>query len=143
LTTIDYFSKWVEAIPTKFSTDAVVIKFLEENILARFGCLGKIIIDNAQAFMSLAMINIYQKYNIVLGHSNAYYPQGNGLVESSNKNLMRVIKKMLTANKKSWHSHLKFSLWVNIINTKSVMSPLWDIITWQRLMMTRVAEWML
>jgi hypothetical protein len=38
LTATNYFSKWVEAIPTKLYTDEVVIKFLEENILARFGC---------------------------------------------------------------------------------------------------------
>jgi hypothetical protein len=57
LTATYYFSKWVEAIPTRFSTDAVVIKFLEENILARFGCPRKIITDNAQAFKSLAMID--------------------------------------------------------------------------------------
>jgi hypothetical protein len=38
LTTIDYFTKWVEAIPTRRATDSVVIDFLEENILSRFGC---------------------------------------------------------------------------------------------------------
>jgi len=32
LTTIDYFTKWVEAIPTRATTDSVIIKFLEENI---------------------------------------------------------------------------------------------------------------
>jgi hypothetical protein len=37
----------VEVIPTRFATNAVVIKFLEENILARFACPKKIIIDNA------------------------------------------------------------------------------------------------
>jgi hypothetical protein len=113
-----YFSKWVEAIPTKFATDAVVIKFLEENILSRFGCPRKIITDNAQAFKSLAMIDFCQKYNIILGHSTAYYPQGNGLAESSNKSLMRVIKKILTDNKRAWHSHLKYALWENKISTK-------------------------
>jgi hypothetical protein len=35
LTTINYFTKWVEVIPTRVSTDSVIIKFLEENILAR------------------------------------------------------------------------------------------------------------
>jgi hypothetical protein len=39
--------KWVEAIPTQNSTDSVVINFLEENILTRFGCPRKIVTDNA------------------------------------------------------------------------------------------------
>jgi transposase InsO family protein len=77
---------------------------LEENILSRFGCPRKIVTDNAQAFKSMAMINFCQKYNIILGHSTTYYPQGNGLVESSNKSLMTIIKKVLTENKKAWHS---------------------------------------
>jgi hypothetical protein len=47
-----------------------------------------------------------------------YYPQGNGLVESSNKTLIRIIKKLLTENKKSWDSKLKYALWADRINTK-------------------------
>jgi hypothetical protein len=66
--------KWVEAIPTQNATDSVVIIFLKENILARFGCPRKIVIDNSQAFKSMTMINFYQKYNIILGHSTIYYP---------------------------------------------------------------------
>jgi hypothetical protein len=38
LTATDYFTKWVEAIPTKRATESVVIDFLEDNILSRFGC---------------------------------------------------------------------------------------------------------
>jgi hypothetical protein len=75
----DYFSKWLEVILTRNATDAVVINFLEENILARFGCPREMITDNAQDFKYIAMIHFSQKYNIVLGHSIAYYPQGNGL----------------------------------------------------------------
>jgi hypothetical protein len=47
LMTTDYFTKWIEAIPTKQATDAVIIQFLETNILSRFGCPVKIITDNA------------------------------------------------------------------------------------------------
>ena len=47
LTAIYYFTKWVEAIPTRRATDLVVIDFLEENILSRFGCPRKIATDNA------------------------------------------------------------------------------------------------
>ena len=38
LTTTDYFTKWIEAIPTRRATDAAIIDFLENNILARFRC---------------------------------------------------------------------------------------------------------
>jgi hypothetical protein len=41
LTATDYFTKWVEAIPTRKATDSVVIDFLEESILSRFGLSPK------------------------------------------------------------------------------------------------------
>jgi transposase InsO family protein len=97
----DYFTKWVEAIPTRRATDSVVIGFLEENILYRFGYPRKIVTDNAQDFKSMAMISFCQKYNIVLDHSMTYYPQGNGLDESLNKSLINIIKKVLNENKRS------------------------------------------
>jgi len=118
LTATNYFTTWVEVIPTRNATDSVVIGFLEDNILSRFGCPRKIVIDNVQAFKSMAMIIFCQKYNIILGHSTAYYPQGNGLTESSNKTLITVIKKVLTKNKKALHTHLKYALWANRISTK-------------------------
>jgi hypothetical protein len=73
LTTTDYFTKWVEAILTQNTTDTVVISFLEENILSRFGCPWKIVTDNAQDFKSMDLVSFYQKYNIILGHSTTYY----------------------------------------------------------------------
>jgi hypothetical protein len=118
LTTTDYFNKWVEAISTRWAIDSVVIDFLEENILSRFGCPRKIVTDNVQAFKSMAMISFYQKYNIVLDHSMAYYPQGNGLAESLNKSLINIINKVLNENKRSWHINLKYALWANRIGTK-------------------------
>jgi len=118
LTATDYFTKWIEAIPTRRATDKVIMQFLEEKIFAIFGCPKRLITDNAQAFKSDLMIAFCDKYNIILSHSAAYYPQGNGLVESSNKSLIRIIKKMLAENKKSWDSNLKYALWVDRISTK-------------------------
>jgi hypothetical protein len=79
LTTTDYFTKWIEAVPTRQATDTVIIQFLETNILSRFGCPIKIITDNATTFKSKKMEKFCKDYNITLGHSTAYYPQGNGL----------------------------------------------------------------
>ena len=93
LTATDYFTKWIEALPTRRATEIVIMDFIEENILARFGCPRRIVTDNATAFKSKKMINFCHKNHINLNHSTAYYPQGNGLAESSNKSLARIIKK--------------------------------------------------
>ena len=56
ITTTKYFTKWIEAIPTKRATDNVIIQFIEEYILARFGCPRKIVTHNGQAFKSKKLI---------------------------------------------------------------------------------------
>ena len=74
LTTTDYFTKLIEAMPTRRATEEVIMDFLENNILARFGCPKRIVTDNVVAFKSKKMINFYHKYHISLNHSTAYYP---------------------------------------------------------------------
>ena len=93
--------------------------------MARFGCPKRIVTYNAPAFKSKKMINFFYKYHITLNHSVAHYPQGNGLVESSNKSLVRIIKKLLEDNKRAWHTKLKYALWDDRIRTKRAigMSP--------------------
>ena len=55
---------------------------------------------------------------IQLVHSTSYYPQGNGLAESSNKSLIRIIRKLLEINQKRWDSKLKFALWADRVTNK-------------------------
>jgi hypothetical protein len=118
LTTTDYFMKWIEVIPTRRETDKVIISFLEENILSRFGCPEVIITDNIASFKSTNMVKFCEDYGIKLRHSTAYYPQGNGLAESSNKSMVKIIKKLLEDNKRAWDSKLKYALWADRVSTK-------------------------
>eukprot|EP00253_Pinus_taeda_P013610 PITA_13610 len=89
------------------------MKFLTENIFTRFGCPHKLVTNNATAFREKELVDMCDLMGIKLMHSTSYYPQGNGLVESSNKSLIRIIKKLLEDNKRSWDSKLKFSLWAD------------------------------
>ena len=57
LTATYYFTKWIEAIPTRRANETVIMDFIEENILARFGCPRRIVTDNVTAFKSKKMIN--------------------------------------------------------------------------------------
>ena len=74
LTTTDFFTKWVEANPTRNTTDKVIIDFIQENILSIFGCPKKLLIDNAEAFKSKDMVEFCEKNGIILKHSTPYYP---------------------------------------------------------------------
>ena len=64
------------------------------------------------------MIYFYHKYHITLAHSTAYYPQGNGLVEYSNKILVNIINKLLEYMKKTWNQRLVNALWEDRLTTK-------------------------
>ncbi len=118
LTVTDYFNKWIGAIPTRQASNAVIIKFLENNILSRSGCPRKIITDNAATLKSKRRVQFCNKYQINLGHFTTYYPQGNGLAKSSNKSLVNIIKKLLEDNKKTWNKKLVNALWVDRMTTK-------------------------
>jgi hypothetical protein len=117
LTATDFFTKWIEAIPTRSASHKVIIGFLED-LITRFGCPSKIVTDNAAAFGSEPLAKFCEQFGIKLIHSTPYYPQGNGLAESSNKSLIRIIKRLLEDNKRAWNSKLKFALWADRVTTK-------------------------
>lgn len=125
----EYFTKWVEAIPAKNATNSMVIKFMLENILSHFGCPFKIIIDNAQVFKFAKFTSFFHKYNITIGHSTTYYPQGNGLAESLNKSMVRILKKTIAETQRNWDSQLNFALWANQVMPKiSTRKSLFELV---------------
>ena len=64
------------------------------------------------------MIIFCEENNILLQHSTPYYPQGNGLAESTNKNIVNSIKKMLFQNKRTWDIKFKYGLWAGMVTIK-------------------------
>jgi hypothetical protein len=68
LTATDYFTKWIEAIPTRSASHKVIINFLED-IMSIFGCPSRIVTDNASSFKDESVINFYEQYGITLIHS--------------------------------------------------------------------------
>jgi transposase InsO family protein len=117
LTATNYFTKYIESIPTRSASYKVIVRFLED-IMSRFGCLSRIFTDNVASLRVEPLIKFCEQYGITLIHYTPYYPQGNGLAESSKKSLINIIKKLLEDNKKAWHSKLKFALWADRVTTK-------------------------
>jgi transposase InsO family protein len=88
LTTTDYFTRWTEAIPLKIVNQNQVISFIEQFIITRFGVPNTLVFDNASYFSSIKLTEFSLEKGIKIRYSANYYPQGNGLVESTNKNLL-------------------------------------------------------
>lgn len=87
LTTIDYCTRWLEAKALKSYTTDVVINFLEICVVTRIGYPHVFIYDKEPAFTSLRFSSWAFEYDITLKFSSNYYPLGNGLAKSTNKNL--------------------------------------------------------
>eukprot|EP00253_Pinus_taeda_P006896 PITA_06896 len=119
LTATDYFTKWVEVVPLKMANAEHIIEFIDQFIITRFGLPSTLMFDNASYFSGNAMTEFALKRGFKLKYSASYYPQGNGLVESTNKNLIRIIKRTIDQNHKNWHKSLIYALWVDRITKKA------------------------
>jgi len=108
LVAIDYFTKWVEAASYASMTRSVVIRFIKE-IICRYGLPRKIIIDNATNLNNKMMKEMCEDFKIQHHNSMPYRPKMNGAVESTNKNMKKIIQKM-TVSYKDWHEILPFAL---------------------------------
>jgi transposase InsO family protein len=118
LTTTYYFTNWTEVVPLKHSQDEQVISFLETNIFSRFGLPLEIITDNGSTFISAKMTQFLAKIKVKHFTSSTYYPQGNGKAKSTNKNMVRIIKRLIEDNPLQWHTLLTYALWEDRTTTK-------------------------
>jgi len=109
LVAIDYFTKWVEAASYANVTKQVVVKFIKNNIICRYGVPSKIITDNGTNLNNDMVQALCEKFKIEHHNSSPYRPQMNGAVEAANKNIKKIVQKMVTTYK-DWHEMLPFAL---------------------------------
>jgi hypothetical protein len=119
LVAMDYFTKWTEAVPLKNMTYREVIHFISEHIIHRFSIPQTLTTDQGSSFMSHQVRDFAESLKIKLLSSLPYYAQANGQAESSNKTLIKLIKKKIE-NPKRWHEFLSEALWAHRISKHSV-----------------------
>jgi len=85
LTATNYFTKWVESVPLKTVNVEHIIDFIDQFIITKFGLPSALMFDNASYFSGNVMTKFALKRGFNITYSTNYYPQGNGLVEPTNK----------------------------------------------------------
>ena len=112
----------MESIPLWRVNEDVVIDFLQEHIMTRFGVPISLVFYNAYYFSSIKLTEFVNDKGMKLNYYANYYPQGNGLVESTNKNIIRILKKTVIENQRSWHITLPNALWADRVTPKNSLS---------------------
>ena len=106
---IDYFTKWVEAASYARLTSSGVASFIRSHIICRYGVPHELISDRGVHFRA-EVDTLVQRYSIRHNRSSAYRPQTNGAVEVANKNVKRILRRMVETSR-DWLEKLPFALW--------------------------------
>jgi transposase InsO family protein len=105
----------MEVVPLKNMTHKEVIHFILEHIVHRFSIPLTLTTDQGSSFMSHQVHEFTESLKIKL-LSSSPYAQVNGYAESSNKTLIKLIKKKNEENPKRWHEVLSEALWAHCIS---------------------------
>jgi hypothetical protein len=122
---VDYFTKWVEAMPTfKYDGETAAL-FLFNQLIARFGILREIVTDHGSHLQNQMMTELTSKLGLRQEHSSPYYPQANGQVEDVNKILKTILQRSINSTNSNWHLMLYSVLWAyrTSIKTATSFSP--------------------
>ncbi|XP_019167690.1 PREDICTED: uncharacterized protein LOC109163402 [Ipomoea nil] len=110
---IDYFTKWVEAEPLASITAARCKRFVEKNILYRFGIPLQVITDNGRQFEAREFSEFLAGWSVKHSRVAVSYPQANGQVENANRTILDGLKKKLEVAGGAWVEELDGILWAN------------------------------
>jgi transposase InsO family protein len=102
-------------------THREVIHFILEHIIHRYSIPQILTTDQGSSFMSYQVREFAESLKIKLLSSSSYYAQSNGQAESSNKTLIKLIKKKIEENPKRWHKVLSEALWAHRISKHSAI----------------------
>ena len=71
---VDYISKWVEATACPRNDVTIVVRFIQRNILSRFGAPKTIISDEESHFANKVFAKLMSRYGIKHLMGLAYHP---------------------------------------------------------------------
>lgn len=109
---MDYFTKWIKAMPLTNIMSASVQKFFWQNIVCRFGVSRELTVDNGKQFDCITFKDFCASIGTKIKFSSVYHPQSNGAVERANSLIFTAVKRCLFDQKKGkWVNELPKVVW--------------------------------
>jgi hypothetical protein len=111
LVTVDYVSKWVEALPCRVA-DAMHSKMMFHKVIfPRYGVPRIVISDGASHFIDWTFWKSLTEVGVDHWIATPYHPQTSGQVETSNKQIKNILQKTMNQMGRSWRRKLSEALW--------------------------------
>ena len=89
------FTKYLIAVPVPDMAGRTIAEALVAHVFTKFGPPGRLISDRAPNLIAGTLAEVTSRLGVRQLHTTAYYPQGNGLCERVNKDLIRVMTTLL------------------------------------------------
>ena len=95
LLAVDYVSKLVEVIACPKNDASIMVEFIQRNISSRFGAPRTIISDEGSHFANKVYEKLMSRSGIRHVMRLVYDPQSNGQVETSNREIKKILEKTM------------------------------------------------
>ncbi|KAA3674184.1 uncharacterized protein DEA37_0001986 [Paragonimus westermani] len=95
LVLVDYFTKWSEAVPIERQDACTVAAAIINEWIARYGAPTMLHSDQGAAFESQLLKETCHLLGIKKTRTTPYHPQGNGLVERTNRTIKALLQSFL------------------------------------------------
>ena len=92
LVMVDYFTKWCEAAPLKRTDAHTVARVIFDTWISRWGAPIQLHSDRGSNFESLIVSEMCSILKIRKTRTTPYHPEGNGLVERTNRSLRSLLR---------------------------------------------------